>query len=47
MSAAIDPGDDFSNQSAQVFANQENFDNIIMELDTVQRDDYVHRESQH
>ena len=31
--------------SAQVIANRENFDHTI--LDTVQKDDYVNRESQH
>ena len=47
MSAAIDSDDDFSHQSAQVIANQENLDETIMESDTIQKDDYVNRESQH
>ena len=47
MSAAIDSGDDFSHQLAQAIANQENFDETIMESDTIQKDDYVNRESQH
>ena len=46
VSATIDSGDDFSNQSTQAKDNHDNFDQTIMDLEASQIEDPVYQAPQ-